>query len=92
MAIDPCLYGPGWGRAPIHDFSGHVLSALFLGASWTLSAQPGFNLPFWSLNCEAWCYVLFGAAASLHGRQRILALIAGALLAGPKILLYFLCG
>ena len=29
MTIDPCLYGPGWGRAPIHDFSGYVLSALF---------------------------------------------------------------
>ena len=89
MAIDPRLNGPGWGRAPIHDFSGYVLSALFLGASWTLSAQPGSNLPFWSLNYEAWYYVLFGAAAFLHGRQRILALIAAALLAGPKILLLF---
>ena len=57
-ALSFYLDGPGWGRAPIHDFSGHVLSALSLGASWTLSAQPGFNLPFWSLNCEAWCYVL----------------------------------
>jgi peptidoglycan/LPS O-acetylase OafA/YrhL len=67
-----------------------VLSALFLGASLTLPVQPGSNLPFWSLNYEAWYYVLFGATAFLHGRQRILALIAAALLAGPKILPYFL--
>jgi peptidoglycan/LPS O-acetylase OafA/YrhL len=66
--------------------------SLISGASWTLSAQSGSNLPFWSLNYKAWYYVLFGAAAFLHGRQRILALIAAALLAGLKSLLYFLCG
>lgn len=83
MAIDPRLYGPGWDRGADPRLP------LFLGARWTLFAQPGSNLPFWSLNYEAWYYVLFGAAAFLHGRQRILALIAAALLAGPKILLLF---
>ncbi len=66
-----------------------MLSALFLGASWTLSAQPGSNVPFWSLNYEAWYYVLFAAAVFLRGRRRTLTLVAAAIVAGPKILVLF---
>jgi peptidoglycan/LPS O-acetylase OafA/YrhL len=61
---------------------------LFLGESWTLTVLPGRNVPFWSLNYEAWYYVLFGAAAFLRGRRRIAVIGAAAVLAGPKILLF----
>jgi peptidoglycan/LPS O-acetylase OafA/YrhL len=89
QAVDPRLYGPEWGHSTTHPVLGFALSAVFLGESWTLAALPGFNLPFWSLNYEAWYYVLFAAATFLQGRPRIAALIFAALLAGPKILLLF---
>jgi peptidoglycan/LPS O-acetylase OafA/YrhL len=89
MAIDPRLYGPQWARGPVHTLLGFMLSAVFLGASWTLSAQPGSNVPYWSLNYEAWYYVLFAGAAFLQGRSRMTAIAGAALLAGPKILLLF---
>ena len=51
--------------------------------------SPARNVPFWSLNYEAWYYVLFARAAFFRGRRRIVAIGAAALLAGPKILLLF---
>ncbi len=87
--IDPRLYGPEWGHGMAHPVIGYAASAIFLGESWTLTILPGRNVPFWSLNYEAWYYVLFGAAAFLRGRRRIVAIGAAALLAGPKILLFF---
>lgn len=86
-AIDPRLYGAEWGHGTAHPVLGYMLSAIFLGESWTLSVLPGFNVPFWSLNYEAWYYVLFAVATFLQGRLRIAALAVAALLAGPKILL-----
>jgi hypothetical protein len=62
---------------------GYALSALFLGESWTLTMLPGFNIPFWSLNYEAWHHVLFAAAVFLQGWCRVATLGAAALLAGP---------
>jgi len=85
-AVDPRLYGPEWGHSTTHPLLGFALSAVFLGESWTLEVLPGFNLPFWSLNYEAWYYALFAAAWFLRGRRRIVAVGAAALLAGPKIL------
>ncbi len=86
-AIDPRLYGPEWGHSTAHPALGYALSTVFLGESWNLSALPGFNVPFWSLNYEAWYYVLFAAVTFLRGRRRIAAAGLAALLAGPKILL-----
>ena len=85
-AIDPRLYGPEWGHSMAHPVIDYALSAAFLGESWTIRVLPGFNVPYWSLNYEAWYYVLFAAAIFLRGRPRIAALIAAALLAGPRIL------
>jgi peptidoglycan/LPS O-acetylase OafA/YrhL len=85
-AVDPQLYGPEWGHSMAHPVLGFALSAIFLGQSWTLGVLPGFNLPYWSLNYEAWYYALFGAATFLRGWHRIGALWVAALLAGPKIL------
>jgi peptidoglycan/LPS O-acetylase OafA/YrhL len=87
QAIDPTLYGPEWNPKIAHPALSYALSAVFLGESWTLAVLPGFNVPFWSLNYEAWYYALFAAATFLRGRLRAAALAAAALLAGPKILL-----
>jgi peptidoglycan/LPS O-acetylase OafA/YrhL len=85
-AIDPKLYGPEWGHSMAHPVIDYALSAVFLGESWTLRVLPGFNVPFWSLNYEAWYYVLFAVATFLRGRPRIVAVAVTALLAGPRIL------
>jgi peptidoglycan/LPS O-acetylase OafA/YrhL len=87
--IDPRLYGPEWNRALSYPALGYLLSAVFLGESWTLAALPGFNVPFWSLNYEAWYYVLFAAAAFLRGPLRSAVLVSATVVAGPKILLLF---
>ena len=84
--IDPRLYGPEWGHSMAHPVIDYALSAVFLGESWTLRVLPGFNVPYWSLNYEAWYYVLFAAAIFLRGRPRIAAVIVVALVAGPRIL------
>lgn len=86
-AIDPTLYGREWNSAMAHPALGYVLSVVFLGESWTLAVLPGFNVPFWSLNYEAWYYVLFAAAIFLREPLRTTVLVSAALLAGPKILL-----
>ena len=44
---------------------------LFLGQHWTLSEVPPYMEPYWSLNYEAWCYLLFGLACYLRGHRRI---------------------
>src|SRR3954452_11845437 len=85
-AIDPRLYGPEWGHSTDHPVIDYALSGVFLGESWTMRVLPGFNVPYWSLNYEAWYYVLFAAAIFLRGRPRIAAVIVAALLAGPRIL------
>jgi peptidoglycan/LPS O-acetylase OafA/YrhL len=84
--INPTLYGPEWGHSMAHPVIDYALSAVFLGESWTIRALPGFNVPYWSLNYEAWYYVLFATAIFLRGRPRIAAVIVAALLAGPRIL------
>jgi peptidoglycan/LPS O-acetylase OafA/YrhL len=85
--IDPHLYGPEWGHSTTHPVLGFALSAVFLGESWALQKLPGLNVPFWSLNYEAWYYALFAAAVFLRRRDRSVALGLAALVAGPKILL-----
>ena len=85
-AIDPILYGPEWGHSMAHPVVGYALSAVFLGESWTTRVLPGFNVPYWSLNYEAWYYLLFPVAVFPHGRLRTAALIGAVLLAEPRIL------
>ena len=85
-AIDPRLYGPEWGHSMAHPVIDYALSAVFLGESWTIRVLPGSDVPYWSLNYEAWYYVLFAAVIFLRGRPRIAAVIVTALLAGPRIL------
>jgi peptidoglycan/LPS O-acetylase OafA/YrhL len=92
MAIDPSLYGPeplpAMLRGSLNIFLGYVLSLVFLAQSWTLGMPPGSDLPYGTLDYEAWYYILFGVAIFLRGRRRIVALAVAALLAGPPILLF----
>jgi peptidoglycan/LPS O-acetylase OafA/YrhL len=92
MAIDPSLYGPEvlppMLRGSLDVVLGYLLSVVFLGQCWTWDMPPGSDLPFGTLNYEAWYYILFGLATFLQGRRRMVALAAAALLIGPKILLY----
>jgi peptidoglycan/LPS O-acetylase OafA/YrhL len=57
---------------------------LFLGELWGFVESPPWLLPYWSLNYEAWYYVLFGALWYLKGRLRLLGLAAFALM-GPRL-------
>lgn len=52
---------------------------LFLGELWSFVEVPPWLVPYWSLNYEAWYYVLFGAMHYLKGRRRLLALM------GPRL-------
>jgi peptidoglycan/LPS O-acetylase OafA/YrhL len=43
---------------------------LFLGELWTLSIEPPWLVPYWSLGYEVWYYALFGIMAYLRGARR----------------------
>lgn len=88
--------GPHWGlevyaAAPRFEGAadwGQVLSSLlFLDQLWFRAAQPGSNLPFWSLCFEAWYYLAFGLAVFLKRPWNWVACGAALLVAGPKIAL-----
>lgn len=67
---------------------GQFLAGLFfLGESWALHIRVLSNTPYWSLAYEFWYYVVFGCIHFLRGRQRLIAVTAACLVAGPKILL-----
>ncbi len=57
----------------------------FLGDVWSFVERPPWLIPYWSLDYEAWYYVLFGVFHFTGGRRRWLA--AGAVLAfvGPRL-------
>ena len=87
--LDPAIYAaaPGFaGPAGV----GQVLSSLgFLDHVWFRAAQPGSNLPFWSLCLEAWFYLGFAVLVFV---PRPWNWVAGGLvmaLAGPKTALLF---
>lgn len=58
---------------------------LFLGQHWTLSEVPPYMEPYWSLNYEAWYYLLFGLACYLRGRRRIVLVALALVLMGYKL-------
>ena len=66
-----------WAYLPFH--------LLFLGEAWTFVEHPPWLLPYWSLDYEAWYYVLFGVACYLRGRRRLVALAAVLALVGPRL-------
>ncbi len=77
----------GWWYNPIG-----LGQTLWEGLSFTSQwgndlTRIGTNGPYWSLSYEAAFYVLFGIALWTKGATRIMALTAGALLIGPRILI-----
>lgn len=58
---------------------------LFLGQHWTLAEVPPYMEPYWSLNYEAWYYLLFGLACYLEGRRRVLLVALTLALMGYKL-------
>ncbi|MBU0499837.1 MAG: acyltransferase [Gammaproteobacteria bacterium] len=68
-------------------FLGRFLAhLLFVQEFWWGSVRYFSDAPLWSLGFEFWYYLLFAVAVYLNGRKRLLLLLAGCLLAGPKIL------
>lgn len=57
----------------------------FTGGSWFLREEAFGNVPYWSLYYEVWYYAAFAAARYLRGWPRIAALLAVALITGPRI-------
>ena len=56
-----------------------VINLLFLGQIWRMNTPPPLNIPFWSLNYEAWYYAIFGAWTLLAGsRRHVVALLLAA--------------
>ena len=64
-------------------------TALFLDHLWFRAAQPGSNLPFWSLAFEAWYYLAFGLLVFARRPWNWLGAAAAMAVAGPKIALLF---
>lgn len=86
--LAPAIYEPS--HADIDAPLLRILAALsFTSECWTANLIPFSNVPFWSLPFEFWFYALFGAAYFLRGRKRLVAVVAMAAIAGPKILLFF---
>lgn len=92
-AFGPAL-GPAVYRAAPHfagpaDVAQLASSALFLDHLWFRAAQPGSNLPFWSLCFEAWYYIAFGLLAFAPRPWSWLGASLAMAVAGPKIALLF---
>ena len=65
----------------------YLLSGLFLNEVWFFSAAPPINEPLWSLGFEFWYYLIFGLwYFRRSGWKGIAIVVAGCLIAGPKIL------
>jgi peptidoglycan/LPS O-acetylase OafA/YrhL len=92
------LIGPvdgvvGWqsGNGAWHALISVGLNAFFLGQVWTVDITPPNDAPSWSLNYEAWYYLIFGIATFVRGPARWPAVALAALCAGPKILILMPC-
>jgi peptidoglycan/LPS O-acetylase OafA/YrhL len=57
----------------------------FLGDVWHFVERPPWLVPYWSLDYEAWYYVLFGVFHFLRGRRRWFATGAVLALVGPRL-------
>ncbi len=82
---------------PFHpeDLTGVIESGcanvFFVAQNWSMDLLPGVNPAFWSLNNEAWYYLIFGVFRYLRGWSRLPMTALFVLLAGPKIMLVMPC-
>lgn len=77
--------------APLPFLSASLKTTFFLGESWWNDVAAPYNVPVWSLNFEAWYYVIFAAYTFTTARWRWPAAITAAVLAGPRIMPLFPC-
>lgn len=83
--VNPKLYEV-FSRPPI--FTRYLITALYSNEIWFFSSAPPIDGPLWSLSYEFWFYTIFGLILfSPRGSRRILFVLIGCLIAGPKILL-----
>jgi peptidoglycan/LPS O-acetylase OafA/YrhL len=57
----------------------------FLGDAWSFVERPPWLIPYWSLDYEAWYYVVFGVFHFTNGRRRWLAAAGVLALVGPRL-------
>ena len=66
--------------------AGYLLSIFMLNQSWGLDQHFGSDGAYWSIPYEFWYYFIFGSVMLLKGWRRAVFALAGATIAGPKIL------
>ena len=66
-----------------------IQNLFFTSEIWFQHKVVGSNEPMWSLAFEAWYYFIFAFLSFSRGFLRFLFVIILALIAGPKIMLYF---
>jgi len=66
--------------------AGYLLSIFMLNQSWGLNQHFGSDGAYWSIPYEFWYYFIFGSVMLLKGWRRAVFALAGATIAGPKIL------
>lgn len=87
--LDPAPYLAAPNFTGPADAAQLASSLLFLDHAWWRAAQPGSNLPFWSLAFEAWYYLAFAMLAFMPKPWNWAAAGLVLTLAGPKIALLF---
>lgn len=68
-----------------------VLNCSFLAESWSLSATPPLNTPFWSVHYEFMYYLIIATCLLIKGKLKFIILALVLLIAGVKIVLLFPC-
>ena len=80
---------------PTKDLASFLTAAaqnvVFLGQNWGWHQPAPYNEPTWSLNYEAWYYVIFGAVVFTPRPWRWHVTIACVVLAGPAIMVLMPC-
>lgn len=88
-SVRPDLYLAMPNFQPNGQFWQFIGGLLFINQIWSVNAEIGSNLPYWSLGYEIWYYAIFGMAAFATGRWRIAGAAALLLIAGPGIAAMF---
>lgn len=88
-SIGMTLFPGAYERLSVSDWvSIAAVSAFFLGQSTLFSVSVPTNGPYWSINYEAWYYIIFGAFFYLRGYKRTLFVLLAMVIAGVKILIF----
>jgi peptidoglycan/LPS O-acetylase OafA/YrhL len=85
--VNPGYYIPNFGMMYNHFFLRSLIHLTFTSQIWDHDITYLSNSPTWSLGYEWFYYIFYGFFFYLKGRQRVLALAVGFLVAGPAILI-----